>query len=36
MKIMIIFFSPQVFPITTDGRPGKVFNGIPDWVYEGK
>ena len=35
-----IYFKPsvksdQVFPITTDGKPGKIFNGIPDWVYEG-
>ena len=36
-----IYFRPsvksdKVFPITTDGRPGLVFNGIPDWVYEGE
>lgn len=21
-------------PVTTDGTPGKVINGVPDWVYE--
>ena len=28
--------SKQVFPITNDGLEGTVFNGVPDWVYEGK
>lgn len=23
-------------PITTTGEDGIIFNGIPDWVYEGK
>lgn len=26
----------QVFRVTNDARPGVVFNGIPDWLYEGK
>lgn len=24
------------FQITYNGRENKIFNGIPDWVYEGK
>ena len=27
--------SKKVYPITSDGVEGKIFNGIPDWVYEG-
>jgi hypothetical protein len=27
--------SKNVFPITSDGVPHVVFNGVPDWVYEG-
>lgn len=26
----------QVFRVTDDAQPGVVFNGIPDWLYEGK
>ncbi|XP_071744838.1 prolyl endopeptidase FAP isoform X2 [Lepeophtheirus salmonis] len=25
---------PHVYPITTNGRIGIIFNGIPDWIYE--
>jgi dipeptidyl-peptidase-4 len=25
-----------VYRITDTGRPGVVFNGVPDWLYEGK
>ena len=28
--------SPTSYQITTDGVPKAVFNGVPDWVYEGK
>ena len=21
--------------VTTDGKPGELYNGVPDWVYEG-
>jgi len=28
--------SSRLFPITADGRRGVIFNGIPDWVYEGE
>lgn len=28
--------SPKVYPISTDGVANVVFNGVPDWVYEGK
>jgi len=34
-RIKIINFHTQVYPITNDGIPGTIFNGIPDWVYEG-
>ena len=39
-----IFYKPgikssKVYPITTDGtqktEDGPIYNGIPDWVYEG-
>lgn len=23
-------------PLTVDGVPGIIYNGVPDWVYEGK
>jgi hypothetical protein len=26
----------HVYRITNTGRPGVVFNGVPDWLYEGK
>lgn len=26
----------DVHRITDTGRPGVVYNGVPDWVYEGK
>jgi len=22
--------------LTTDGDPGRIYNGVPDWVYEGE
>jgi hypothetical protein len=25
-----------VYRVTNTGRPGVVFNGVPDWLYEGK
>lgn len=30
--------SPREAPIkiTSDGKQNEIFNGIPDWVYEGK
>lgn len=28
--------SPALIRITEDGEENKVYNGIPDWVYEGK
>ena len=28
--------SPNVHRLTNTGRPGVVFNGVPDWMYEGK
>ncbi len=28
--------SPRLYPVTTDGIRNIVFNGVPDWVYEGK
>lgn len=28
--------SQRVFPLTTDGVPHVIFNGAPDWVYEGR
>ena len=28
--------STEAFAVTTDGEPGVVSNGVPDWVYEGK
>ena len=38
-----IYYVPSVgetpmkfIKITNDGMPKKVFNGVPDWVYEGK
>ncbi len=27
--------SDKVFPVTVDGEPRVIFNGVPDWVYEG-
>ena len=27
--------SDKIYPITSDGQPQVLFNGIPDWVYEG-
>ncbi len=27
--------SPKLYPISTDGIYKVVFNGVPDWVYEG-
>ena len=27
--------SEELVPITTDGRENEVYNGIPDWMYEG-
>lgn len=26
----------EVFQISNDGVPGTIYNGIPDWLYEGK
>ncbi|XP_076459137.1 dipeptidyl peptidase 4-like isoform X4 [Babylonia areolata] len=26
--------SAQLDPLTTSGKPGDIFNGVPDWVYE--
>jgi len=26
----------HVYRVTNTGRPGVVFNGVPDWLYEGK
>jgi hypothetical protein len=26
----------SVYRVTHTGRPGVVFNGVPDWLYEGK
>lgn len=26
----------HVYRITNTGQPGVVFNGVPDWLYEGK
>lgn len=26
----------HVYRITNTGQPGIVFNGVPDWLYEGK
>jgi dipeptidyl-peptidase-4 len=26
----------HVYRVTNTGRPGIVFNGVPDWLYEGK
>lgn len=26
----------QPLRITYTGKPGVIFNGIPDWIYEGK
>ena len=28
--------TPALIRITDDGEKNKVYNGIPDWVYEGK
>lgn len=28
--------STQVYRVTNDAVPGIVYNGIPDWLYEGK
>ena len=28
--------STEALAVTTDGEPGVVSNGVPDWVYEGK
>ena len=28
--------TPALIRITDDGEENKVYNGIPDWVYEGK
>jgi dipeptidyl-peptidase 4 len=28
--------SPTIHKLTTDGVPGKMYNGVPDWVYEGE
>jgi Dipeptidyl peptidase IV (DPP IV) N-terminal region len=27
--------SPTIHKLTTDGVSGKMYNGVPDWVYEG-
>ena len=29
-------FNSAVYRITNNGIPGKIHNGIPDWLYEGK
>ena len=26
----------QEIRLTRTGRPGTIYNGVPDWVYEGK
>jgi hypothetical protein len=26
----------RVYRVTNTGQPGVVFNGVPDWLYEGK
>ncbi len=28
--------SNRTFRITKSGQPGLVYNGVPDWLYEGK
>lgn len=25
----------QEYRLTSTGRPGTIYNGVPDWVYEG-
>ena len=26
---------PKVYRVTNTGQPGTIFNGVPDWLYEG-
>lgn len=28
--------STQVYRVTNDAVPGIIYNGVPDWLYEGK
>lgn len=28
--------APETYRVTTDAVPGIVYNGVPDWLYEGK
>lgn len=32
----LFLFSSKVYPITSDGQKRILFNGVPDWVYEGR
>lgn len=29
-------YSTEAFRVTDTGKPDEIFNGVPDWVYEGK
>lgn len=42
MKDNNVYFVPDVthlnhmVMLTKDGKPGEIYHGVPDWLYEGK
>lgn len=36
-----VYYKPEpqkntTYRVTNDGIPGQIYNGVPDWLYEGK